>query len=60
MYFAWPLIPQASSQLESIFWGTWLVFFMLVVGANLANLLQLNDPPVMEQDYEQRYRTHNY
>ncbi|MUK86860.1 hypothetical protein GMD78_00395 [Ornithinibacillus sp. L9] len=50
LYFAWPLIPAATTQLEAVFWGAWLVFFMLVVGANFATLLQMTSPPVMEQE----------
>lgn len=50
LYFAWPLIPQATSSLELTFWGIWLGFFLLVVGANFATLLQLTKPPVMEQE----------
>lgn len=50
IYFAWPLIPVASSQVEFIFWGAWLGFLLLVVGGNLATLLQLTEPPVMEQE----------
>jgi len=50
LYFAWPLIPEATSQLEMLFWGFWLVFFLLVVGANFATLLQITKPPVMEQE----------
>ncbi|SET44925.1 hypothetical protein SAMN05216389_111142 [Oceanobacillus limi] len=57
LYFAWPLIPEASSQMEAIFWGSWLVFFLLVVGANFATLLQMTAPPAMEQEqYRQRQR----
>ncbi|WP_096269676.1 hypothetical protein [Paucisalibacillus globulus] len=51
MYFAWPLIPQATSQLEMLFWGAWLAFFVLVFGANFATLLKMSEPPVMEQEY---------
>lgn len=60
LYFAWPLIPQANSQLEFIFWGIWLLFFMLVIGANFATLLRMTPPPVMEQKEVQRRRTHNH
>ncbi|MFS0751184.1 hypothetical protein [Oceanobacillus sp. 1P07AA] len=49
LYIAWPLIPEATSQLEFIFWGCWLVFLFLFVGANLSTLLQITSPPVMEQ-----------
>lgn len=50
LYIAWPLIPQANTQLESIFWGAWLVFLVLVIGANFATLLQMTNPPAMEQN----------
>ena len=49
LYFAWPLIPLATSQPEVIFWGIWLGLFILVVGANFATLLEMTKPPVMEQ-----------
>jgi len=52
IYFAWPLIPLASTALELTFWGLWLFFFLLIIGANLANLLQMIPPPVIEQEYK--------
>lgn len=51
LYFAWPLIPEASTRLELIFWAMWLGLLFLVVGGNFATLLQLTKPPAMEQDY---------
>lgn len=60
LYIAWPLIPLAASQLEMAFWGIWLVFLVLVVGANFATLLQITDPPVMEQEKVLERRTHNH
>ncbi|HLR68456.1 hypothetical protein [Virgibacillus alimentarius] len=60
LYFAWPLIPEATTQLEIVFWGTWLVFFLVVVGANLATLLQMTLPPVMEQDRAKQRQTQNH
>ncbi|MFC4556677.1 hypothetical protein ACFO3D_00465 [Virgibacillus kekensis] len=50
LYTAWPMIPGAATQAELIFWGVWLVFLLLVVGANFATLLRMTPPPVMEQD----------
>jgi len=50
LYFAWPAIPYATTVIEHIFWGAWLVFFLLVAGANLATLLQMTKPPIMEQE----------
>ncbi|MDY0405340.1 hypothetical protein P5G51_007965 [Virgibacillus sp. 179-BFC.A HS] len=60
LYFAWPFIPQASSQLELAFWASWLVFLLLVVGANLATLLQMTKPPIMEQKQMRGQRTYNH
>lgn len=54
LYFAWPLIPGAVTQLEAVFWGTWLLFLLLTVGSNLATLLQITNPPVMEQEKAQQ------
>lgn len=57
LYFAWPFIPEAVTQLELLFWGLWLIFFLLVVGANLATLLRMTEPPIMEQkEIRQRKR----
>lgn len=50
LYFAWPSIPEAVMQVEKVFWGSWLLFLLLVIGGNLATLLQLTSPPVMEQE----------
>ncbi|KKE79059.1 hypothetical protein NSA56_07285 [Oceanobacillus caeni] len=49
LYVAWPYFPYAVTTLEQVFWGSWLVFLFLVIGANLATLLQMTKPPVMEQ-----------
>lgn len=60
LYFALPVIPQASSQIELLFWGCWLLFFLLVIGGNLATLLKIVNPPVMEQEelYERKRHRH--
>ncbi|GAB4074988.1 hypothetical protein GCM10028778_24910 [Barrientosiimonas marina] len=52
LYIAWPAIPEAITQEAILFWGLWLGFLLLVIGSNLASLLQITDPPVMEQDRE--------
>lgn len=49
LYFAWPYIPEATTTIEKVFWGSWLSFLFLVIGGNLATSLQLARPPVMEQ-----------
>lgn len=50
LYVAWPFIPLATTEAAKLFWLVWLFLFVLVVGGNLATLLRLSDPPVMEQD----------
>ncbi|HLS08239.1 hypothetical protein [Lentibacillus sp.] len=50
LYIAWPVIPTAVTPEAVLFWGAWLGFLILVVGANFATLLQMTEPPVMEQD----------
>lgn len=57
-YFAWPFIIEATSKIEMIFWGGWLSLFALIVGANFATVLQITDPPIMEQDeFKERKRS---
>jgi len=60
LYIAWPLIPQVSSNLELLFWGSWLLFLVVVIGANLATLLQMTKPPIMEQDQLKRRQYDNH
>ena len=60
LYIAWPLIPLTTSSLGFVFWGIWLGFLVLVVGANFATLLQMTDPPVIEQEKLLERRTHNH
>ncbi|MBP1968889.1 hypothetical protein J2Z83_000983 [Virgibacillus natechei] len=57
LYFAWPVIPEATTMLERVFWGGWLGFFLLVVGANFSTLLQMTKPPVMEQENRRERQT---
>lgn len=59
LYFAWPMIPEATTTLELTFWGGWLAFFVLVVGANFATLLQMTKAPVMEQENVRQRQTDN-
>lgn len=60
LYFAWPYIPQAVSSLEKYFWGAWLVFFLFVIGGNLATLFKITAVPVMEQKEEVKRRMRQY
>lgn len=59
LYFAWPFIPQATLRIEMLFWGMWLSLFLLVVGANFSTLLQMTEPPVMEQERMSRRQARN-
>ncbi|MHA6251452.1 hypothetical protein [Oceanobacillus sp. CAU 1775] len=52
LYFAWPAFITAIGTVEIIFWSVWFLFLFLVIGGNLANLLQIINPPVMEQEFE--------
>ena len=49
LYVAWPFVPLAVTQEAKLFWLVWFGLFFLVVGSTLATLLQMSDPPVMEQ-----------
>lgn len=60
LYFAWPYIPTATTQLANIFWIVWLTFLVLVIGGNLATLLQISSPPVMEQKQDMKQGSRNY
>ncbi|MDC3412646.1 hypothetical protein NC797_05675 [Aquibacillus sp. 3ASR75-11] len=59
LYVAWPSINGQMTQLSSIFWAGWLVFLLLVVGANFATLLKMTKPPVMEQEKKQPVQVGN-
>lgn len=54
LYIAWPQIPKAQSEAGLLFWGMWLVFFLIVAGANLAILLQLHPVKAVEQKEKMR------
>lgn len=54
LYVAWPFIPVGTTPIAKGFWITWLTFLCFVIGGNLATLLQLTNPPVMEQEQEKR------
>ncbi|WP_430784814.1 hypothetical protein VBD025_09460 [Virgibacillus flavescens] len=50
LYFAWPSIPVGVTEVAALFWGIWLVLFLLIVAANSATILQITEPPSMEQE----------
>jgi len=49
MYLAFPYMLQVSGQLEFIFWTVWVMVFFFIVGGNVATLLRIHQPPVIEQ-----------
>lgn len=49
MYLAFPYMLEMSSQLEFVFWTVWVMVFFFIVGGNVATLLKINQPPVIEQ-----------
>lgn len=60
LYVAWPSIPEATTQLGTVFWGMWLVFFMLVAGANLALMMKLDTTAKLEQMETRRRKVENH
>lgn len=60
LYVAWPFIPQSVTSIEQLFWGSWLFLFLLVIGANSASVLQIIQPPIMEQKREKQRKTYNH
>lgn len=49
LYIAWPYISLGTTLVEKTFWLSWLSFFCLVVGGNLATGLKLSRPPKIEE-----------
>lgn len=56
LYVAWPFIPTASTSTAKLFWFAWLLFFLVVIGGNLATFLRMSAPPVMEQEHHEKQR----
>jgi hypothetical protein len=52
LYLALPSIQEISSSLSSIFWASWIVFFLLVVGANLGVLMNVKTRKSVEPSEE--------
>lgn len=60
IYLIWPTLLEMISWNEIIFWILWLSLFLLVFGANLASMLQINSPSLLEQKKNQRTNTDNH
>ncbi|WP_063826212.1 hypothetical protein [Virgibacillus sp. MSP4-1] len=41
LYLALPSIREMTTPASSIFWAAWIVFFLLVAGANIGTLLDI-------------------
>lgn len=41
LYMAWPSIQMYRGDLAQLFWFSWFVFLLLVIGANLATVLMV-------------------
>jgi hypothetical protein len=41
LYFALPEIQDIGTSMSALFWACWLLFFLLVFGANLGEMLRL-------------------
>jgi hypothetical protein len=52
LYLALPSIQEISSSISSIFWASWIVFFLLVVGANLGVLMNVKTRKSVELSQE--------
>ena len=44
LYVAWPVLNLQANGIQSVFWLTWLVFLFIVIGANLAVVLKVQEP----------------
>ncbi|MBB6452101.1 hypothetical protein HNQ94_000522 [Salirhabdus euzebyi] len=49
LYLALPAIGGAQSPMSSLFWVCWLAFFVLVIGANVGNLLNIKTNSSVEK-----------
>ncbi|MCZ0703197.1 membrane protein CcdC involved in cytochrome C biogenesis [Natronobacillus azotifigens] len=45
LYVAFPMIGSTTVQLVNLFWLVWFLFFLLIIGANLAVLLNIQTQP---------------
>ncbi|WP_407269025.1 hypothetical protein [Radiobacillus sp. PE A8.2] len=54
LYIAWPAISEQASSLASMFWAGWLLFFLFVVGSNLAAMLKITKPLGLDKQEEKQ------
>lgn len=60
LYLALPVLGVSANSMANLFWGLWLIFFVLVVGANLAVLLNVQrQRPQENLNYEKMRQMKN-
>lgn len=60
LYMARPYLLNVEGTIEFLFWSAWLLLALLILGANLATLLQITHPPLIEQEQKQERKTLKY
>lgn len=60
LYIAWPSMIQPASGVAQLFWSMWFVFVLVVSGANLATLMELNRTVQLEQSNTRRRQVDNH
>ena len=43
LYVAWPALNLQANGIQSVFWLIWLAFLFVVIGANLAVVLKVQE-----------------
>ncbi|WP_425441487.1 hypothetical protein [Salinibacillus kushneri] len=54
LYLALPSIREMTTSASSLFWAAWIVFFVLVAGANLGVLLDIKSGKSVEHSENKR------
>ncbi|KGP73626.1 hypothetical protein [Pontibacillus yanchengensis] len=60
LYVAWPYLRVQGSPIGSYFWLTWLFFFLLVAGANLAVILRIPNKMDVSSPSHEKKRQQSY
>jgi len=60
LYVAWPYIPTMETGLEMIFWGVWLLLFVLIVGGNGLRFLQMRVTTGLPKEEQSRERAREH
>lgn len=60
LYVAWPSMIHTGSGIEQTFWSMWFIFVLIVSGANLATLMELNRTAQLEQSNTRERQVDNH